>query len=218
MNCNRNWLRPAAVALVSFALLVPCAWSQSGDSYYHFQLEGNLGYMRVQGSAPWSPVSSPGGGFTFGYRPTRHFLVESGLEYLNSALFPETDAVAEDSKGNTKSAKITDHTVFIPIGGRVVLPLQHERVLLSAGGGVGIVKNFERAVGDGQIDCNGYCTSRNTTGPYETVNALFMFDKAGHFGAGMGARFSQVKLTGGPWDEVERKNWLEVTGTMTFRF
>jgi hypothetical protein len=212
--------RSGAVVLIATGLLIPAAWCQGKDSpYYRFQLDGNAGYMSTQGGNSSGSSASPGGGFTVGYRAVRHFMVESGVDFRYGNLFPETAAIAQDSSGKQSSATITDHTLFVPIGGRAVLPLQHGRVLLSAGGGVGVVHNYEKAVGGGsQIDCNGFCTSHTTAGPYETVQALFLLDKRGHFGAGFGARFAEVKIKGGALDSIERNNWLQLTGTISCRF
>jgi hypothetical protein len=212
--------RLRVAVLIALVPLSQAAWGQAKETpYYRFQLDGNAGYMSMQGGSSNGSSSSPGGGFTLGYRATRHFLVESGVDYRYGNLFPELSATAQDSSGKESSATITDHTLFVPIGGRAVFPLQHERVLLSAGGGAGVVRNYEKAVGGGnQIDCNGFCTSHTSAGPYETVQVLFVLDKRGHLGAGFGARFSQVKLMGGPSDSIERNNWLQVTGTISFRF
>jgi len=212
--------RLGVAVFMALAPLSQAAWGQAKNSpYYHFQLDGNVSYMSMQGSGSNGSSGSPGGGFTLGYRATRRFLVESGVDFRYGNLFPEISATAQDSSGKQTPATITDHTLFVPIGGRVLFPLQHERVLLSAGGGAGLVHNYQKAVGGGnQIDCNGFCTSQTAAGPYETVQALFLLDKRSHFGVGFGARFAQVSLKGGSLDSIHRNNWLQVAATISCRF
>jgi hypothetical protein len=223
--------RLGVAALIALVPLSQAVWGQAKDStYYRFELDGNAGYTTMQGGGSSGSNGAAGGGFTMGYRATKHIMVESGVDYRYGNLFPEVAATAQDSSGKQSSATITDHTVFVPIGGRALFPFQHERVVLSAGGGAGVFHNFQNAVGGGNaIDCNGFCRSQTAVGPYETVQALFMLDKRGHIGAGFGARFSQVTLkgvsystvpmTGAPISQtVERHNWLQVTASISFRF
>jgi hypothetical protein len=61
--------------------------------------------MNAQGGSSNSSSGSPGGGFTLGYRATRHFPVESGVDFRYGNLFPEVSATAQDSSGKGRGAR-----------------------------------------------------------------------------------------------------------------
>jgi len=184
-----------------------------------FQLDATVGYARAGSDAIGdSSTGSAGGGFGMSYRFKKHFLAESGMDYLGAHMFPETAAITQSGK----DATITDHTVFVPLGARVVLPFNKERVLISAGGGLGIVHNYEVATGSGQIDCNGFCQSKTASGLYERAQLLFALDHSGHLGVGVTGTYSQAPIQSGDYTVfgggfAERKNWFMLSAAFIFR-
>jgi hypothetical protein len=122
--------------------------------------------------------------------------------------------------------RIRDFQHFLPFGGRAILPLGSERVLLYGGGGGAYMRYSERIrqpVPDSgfRIDC-AVCSSRHGVGYYGLVGVDFALDQAHQFRIGFGGRVIRGETEGDPIGAVPARqtkdHWINVFGRFSFSF
>ena len=90
---------------------------------------------------------------------------------------------------------ISSVSLLVTTGARVVWPVFHERLLLSAGGGFAALSSFQRAQAGGneQVQCTT-CQSVSGHGPTGVAEVLYMFQK--HIGVGLHVRYVNIGSSG----------------------
>lgn len=120
--------------------------------------------------------------------------------------------------------RIRDYQLLIPFGGRVVIPLGNERVLVSFGGG-GARLNYQEVLGqpseDIHIECRS-CRDRGGWAYYGLAGASVALDRVRMFRVGVTARMYRGYTEGNPFGLVPgvRTNdrWLGVFGEFGVAF
>jgi hypothetical protein len=121
-------------------------------------------------------------------------------------------------------SRIRDRQYFVPFGGRVILPLAHERFLVSGGAGGAYMRygEFLRQPSDYyHIDCP-YCASRDGWGWYALVNVSGFIDRGHHFRVGVTGKTYRGHTSGEPLGGVPgfetKDQWLMLMGEFGFSF
>ncbi len=196
--------------------------NQSGDSgrpaYRKGVIELNLGGLKAGGDL--KPVFSNGftGGVNFGYRFNRYLQADFGFDLASGA------ANVNRTINTTGGARaVGDDEFFMPMGGRLVLPLAKERALISAGGGLAYLRYSEAARGAANeiVICSS-CDARSGFGTYELVQVQFLVDRQRHVGLGFTAKFFQARTSGDGLGTALRSSsddrWRILSGTLSFHF
>ncbi len=113
------------------------------------------------------------GGVNIGYRFQRYLQADIGFDFSRGAANVNRSI---NTTGGVRSVGDTEY--FIPLGGRLVLPIAKERALLSAGGGFAFLKYSEvgrAANANEEIICSS-CASRSGRGAYEMFQVQFLVD------------------------------------------
>lgn len=196
--------------------------SPSGDtnrpSYRKGVIELNLGGLNAGGDL--KPIFSNGfvGGVNFGYRFNRYLQADIGFDLAGGAANVNRTI---NTTGGTRS--VGDDEFFLPLGGRVVLPLAKERAMISAGGGLAYLRYSEAARGAGNeiVICSS-CDARSGFGAYEMFQVKFLVDRQRHIGLGVTAKFFQGETSGGRLGTAlpspSKDRWRILSGTISFHF
>lgn len=199
------------------------AANQSDDSgrpkYRKGVMELHLSGITAGGDLKPTFSSGFAGGFTFGYRFQRYLQADFGFDLSRGAANVNRTI---NTTGGLRS--VGDDELFIPVGGRFVLPLARERLLLSAGGGYAYLKYSEvarPASANEQVICSS-CTARSGNGSYEMFQIKYLVDRQRHFGLGFTTKFFQGKTTGDGLGTALRfssnDRWTSLSGTFSFHF
>ncbi len=197
----RLFLAPLAV------LAAGTVSAQSAFPRHHFT--GSLG-AAVPGqdlAGNFSP--SFGFGANYGYRFLRNFQFDVGAEgALGSA------RVRDFLDTNFGPRRIRDFQFFLPIGGRVVLPLAGDRAEVFAGGGGAYVRYFEAVSQPNQfirIDCP-FCGARNGFGYYGLAGFRFRPGSWRGIWVGGSVRLTRVETSGDSFGPIgparSRDRWI----------
>ena len=165
--------------------------------------------------------SSPGVGFSYGYRPIRYLMAEAGYETLFGAA-----RVSDFVNTYYGNLRIRDYQQFFPFGGRVILPFADDRVQIYGGGGGAYIRYSERIrqpfQGSGfRIDCVE-CALRDGFGYYAQAGFSVAIDRAQFFRVGFGTKVYRGATEGDPLGPVpggeSRDRWIMLLGTASFNF
>ncbi|MDX2180848.1 MAG: hypothetical protein SFV18_14720 [Bryobacteraceae bacterium] len=158
-------------------------------------------------------------GFNYGYRPHRNFQIDGGLDTVIQAA--RVNDFADTAFG---SRRIRDYQLFIPFGGRVILPSAEDRVQLYAGGGGVWARYFEsisQPSTNFQIDCP-QCLSRSGFGYYALVGAKWRPSRWKGFWFGGSVRVVRVTTDGDPIGALvtrpTRDRWVTPSIEVGFSF
>jgi hypothetical protein len=93
----------------------------------------------------------------------------------------------------TYTRKITTRSLLVTTDARFVLPLLHDRLLVSAGGGLGWLDITQKpqSVGNEQFQGCSVCQSRQGHGPTEVIEVVYLPDKL----FGFGVHYRSVQIT-----------------------
>jgi hypothetical protein len=139
------------------------------------------------------------GGFAMGIRPIRYLQIDvvnlnilGGFNGLGNRT--STFQCTSGCTGTT-ALSIGTTNVLVTTGGRLVLPLFKERLLLSAGGGFADLTSFEHpnTTGNTQATCIS-CQSVKGHGPTEIAEIMYFPGK--HMGIGFHVRNVQISSSG----------------------
>jgi hypothetical protein len=191
-----SWLLPIMLFVASSA-----AFAQNGSvpEYRKGSIGINFGKAEPRGDLSDIFKQSFLLGFDVGYRPVKYFQFDAGVDLVGGAAgVSRTIFVRPVGGGPVETRKIKDREIFVPFGGRLVLPLVKNRILLSGGGGFSYVRYAETPVTEGNetIECYS-CSSRTGWGPYQVASVQFILDKNKHFGIGVTGKWYQVTTKGG---------------------
>jgi hypothetical protein len=163
--------------------------------------------------------SAFGWSVAYGYRPVKWLQADFGYDGAYNA----ADVNAYQSSGYGP-LRIADYQTFIPLGGRVVLPLAHGRVELYGGGGGAYARYSEslRQPDDyTRIGCPS-CQARDGWGYYAMVGGSVALDAGQRLRLGVVTRAYRVETKGAivgvlpSWRTDDR--WLNTYLTLTASF
>lgn len=134
-------------------------------------------------------------GFNYGYRIHRNFEINAGVDSAFQAA--RVNDYVDTAFG---SRRIRDYQLFVPFGGRVILPTRDERWHFFAGGGGVYARYFEAISQPSQyfnIDCP-VCTARHGFGYYGLAGFRWRPSRYAPFWIGGSARVVRVQTDGDP--------------------
>ncbi len=122
----------------------------------------------------------------YGYRFLRYLQADAGFE----SVFGAGDVRDFYDSNLFGPLRIRDYQFFVPLGGRVILPLISERILLYGGGG-GVYMRYTELIRQPsdfyRVDCP-VCSSRSGWGSYALVGGSVALDRGRHFRLGVTGR------------------------------
>jgi hypothetical protein len=206
-------MRAILLALLAAAPLL----AQSGYQKHYFT--GGVGAGVPGGNLSGSYKSAAGVSIDYGYRFQKNLQADVGFQTLFGSA--GVRAFMDTELGYVR---IRDLEYFFPFGGRAILPLQDERILLSFGGGGAYLRYSERIKQVSayyNIQCPD-CASRGGWGTYAQASASYALDSAQLFRVGFTARAYRVNTSGGlvgdlPATET-RDRWLNLFANFTVSF
>jgi hypothetical protein len=154
----------------------------------------------------------------YGYRFHRNFQADAGLDMVFGAAH-----VRDYLETELGALRIRDRQFFVPVGGRAILPLFGERLLISGGGGGAYMRYAEllhQPTDYYRVDCP-VCMTRDGWGYYAVADVSAFVDRGRHFRIGVQAKSYQGhtdgdSLGGVPVHTSDR--WLFLMGTVGFSF
>lgn len=223
--------KPSTFFLLTLTLVTLDATSYSATAegqppgFRRGSFEINLGAL--QPSADLKGAFSEGFvlGINFGYRVQRFIQLDFGADWgLSRTPLTKTLIVQPKGGGPLSTRDLRDNELLLPVGGRLVLPLARERILISAGGGYSYLRYFENPIEFSlyeTIRCS-ICDSRSGWGPYVVGQIQFVVDRERHFGFGITAKRFQARTTGESLGTFlagrTQDRWTTLAGTVSFRF
>lgn len=151
-----------------------------------------------------------------GLRFHRYALAELGADFGFGA--GKTDRVIPITGGGFR--RVGDYQAIGYFGGRFVLPIAEESLLISAGGGYARLKYGEsvRTQANETVNCFS-CTQRSGNGYYGAFQALLLVDEAKRFGIGFTFRRVQGATEGNFLQRTKTNDsWNSAVGTFSIRF
>ncbi len=160
-----------------------------------------------------------GFGFNYAYRFHRNFQADAGVDFTIQA------ARIEDYIYTSFGARrIRDYQLFVPMGGRVVLPFAGDRWEFFAGGGGAYVRYYEAVSQPStwiHIDCP-YCAARHGFGYYGLTGVRYQPSRWRGFWFGGSVRVLRVTTDGEPFGSLvirpSRDRWVTPMMEFGFRF
>ena len=205
--------------LLALAALALVAGQAHAENYYKHNFSIGGGGAQPRGDLNGLFATSPLMNIGYGYRFHPMFQADVGLDmsfgaaevtdYLNTGFGP---------------LRIKDYQYFLPFGGRVIVPLGHERFRFSAGGGGAYMRYSERVRQPSQyfrVDCP-VCTSRDGVGYYGLAAFSAAIDRGNHFRVGATGKVYRGHTNGEPLGAAPpvetRDHWINVVADFTFSF
>lgn len=159
--------------------------------------------------------------FGFGYRPFRYFQADAGLDTVFHAA-----GVRDFQDTIIGRLKIRDNELMVPLGGRAILPLVHDRIELFGGVGA-IYLHYAESVevpgggSDSSFKCQT-CRSRSGWGSYAVAGVNVAVEHSRHFWVGVESRLIHGKTNGDPLGAVPpletQDTWINTAGFFKVRF
>ena len=157
--------------------------------------------------------------FAYGYRFQHYLQADAGVDTVFGAA--SIRAYMETVIGPTR---IRDFQFFIPVGGRVVLPLGRERFLISAGGG-GAYFHYTELLNQPSEEIHlacPVCNARSGWGYYGLVGADLFLDRGRNFRLGATSKLYRGQTTGTEFGAVPgirtQDRWLQIFAHIGFSF
>ncbi|MBM3735400.1 MAG: hypothetical protein FJW39_06380 [Acidobacteria bacterium] len=182
----------------------------------------SVGAGAAQPGADIKPLlaNSPLFRFTYGYRFHRYFQAESGLDSVFYAA-----KVRDFYESRFGDLRIRDYQFMWPSGGRAIVPLAGNKLLLSAGGGGAYLRYQERIrqpFGDSlRLDCP-VCAARSGWGYYGLLGASVALDRAQQLRLGVSTRVVRGDTRGDPFGNIPgtttKDTWINSAVEFTFSF
>jgi hypothetical protein len=164
-----------------------------------------------------SPLLSIG----FGYRPIRYLQADVGLDAVFHAA-----GVRDFQDTVIGRIKIRDNELFVPFGGRAILPLPGQRIELFGGGGAAYLHYGESVEVPGGGSDSGFncrtCRSRGGWGAYAVAGVSVAVERSRRFWVGVESRLFHGKTNGDPLGAVPpletTDTWINTAGFFMIRF
>jgi hypothetical protein len=158
-------------------------------------------------------------GVDYGYRFHRNLQVDAGFDSVFGAA-----GVRDWLPSQFGNLRIRDFQTFVPFGGRVILPLNEERIHIYGGlGGVYMryAERINQPVDYFRIPCD-VCAARDGFGYYGLFGVNASFDQRRMFRFGAGTRVYRGHTSGDrlgavpPRETTDR--WINIFGTVSITF
>src|SRR5215510_13531622 len=189
------------------------------EYFPHHNFTFGAGAARPRGDLGPILGDTPGVSIGYGYRFHRYFQADAGLDVLFGAA-----SVRDFLSTGLGDFRIRDREYFVPFGGRAIIPLAHDRVLLSGGGGGAWIKYRERVNQPGDyihIDCP-VCSSRDGWGYYAQGNLSYFVNRMKNFRIGVNTKVVRGHTDGQSIGLVPgfktRDKWLLINAEFGFSF
>lgn len=190
---------------------------QAQNGFPHHNITLGVGGAAPQGELSTFMQSSPGVSIGYGYRFWRYFQADAGIDILFGAA-----RIRDFLNTDIGGFRIKDREYFVPLGGRVVVPLAGGRVLLNTGGG-GLYMRYNERISQPstyfRVDCP-VCTKRSGWGYYAQAGVDYFF--AYNFRLGVMTRFYRGHTEGDPLGPVPgirtRDRWVNTMAQFGFSF
>ncbi len=188
------------------------------EAYPHHNITFGVGDARPQGELGQFFVQKPLISLGYGYRFLRYFQADLGLDIVFGAA-----NVQDYLETDFGPLRIKDRQYFVPFGGRAILPLFHERLLISGGGGGAYMRYSEvlhQPSDYFRIDCP-VCLSRDGWGYYALTGAAVYLDRSHIFRVGTVVKAYRGHTEGQNLAGVPRRtndHWLNILGEVGLSF
>ena len=201
------------------SLMVAPALAQTGHHKHFFTVGAGAGVP----SGDLKPFleDSPAFRFNYGYRFHRYFQADAGMDVVFHAA-----GVNDYYQSNAGDLRIRDYQYFVPLGGRAILPLARDRVLLSFGGG-GAYLRYQESIRQPygeygpRVDCPP-CRSRSGWGYYGLIGGSVALDRRKMFRLGVTSRVYRAETSGDAFGAVPavrtRDQWVNTVAEFTVSF
>ena len=224
-TASTNMKRKTAWVLASL-LLTPGAFAQfrlGGGGYqkHSFAIGGGAGIPR--GDLQSLLDTSPALRINYGCRFMKNFQADIGFDTVFHAA-----NIRDYYESQFGDLRIKDYQYFLPMGGRVIIPLVSNRLQLQAGGGGVWMKYSERirqplSGGNSsfRLDCP-VCTSRSGWGYYSMLGASYALDRSQLFRLGVTTKLYRGQTSGDPLGPIPgiqtNDQWLITAAEFSINF
>jgi hypothetical protein len=198
-------------------LYVPALFAADWHPKHNFSLLAGAALPRGEVNSFLS--ESPDVGVSYGYRFSRYFQADAGLDVGFGAA--DVHDFLETGFG---FIRIRDREYFVPMGGRVIAPFAGGRILVSAGGGAAWMRYAEglKQISEYyRFDCPS-CTARSGWGYYVLGNVSVFLNSGHNFRVGVTNKIYRGHTEGeqvGPVPSRRTKDhWLKLHGELGFSF
>lgn len=204
------------------ALILALPPIANGQSYWHkHNITGGVGAAMPRADLRYVYATSPLVNVNYGFRFHPWFQGDIGFETAFHAA-----GVEDYLPTGLGYLRIRDYQYFLPMGGRVVVPIAHDRILFSAGGGGAYLRYSEQvrqppAESGVYFDCPP-CAARDGWAYYGLVATSVALDQGRHFRIGATGRVYRGYTEGHGLGAVPyghtQDHWINVAGDFTFSF
>lgn len=184
---------------------------------HYFTLGGGAGLPRGDLNAVFN--DSFGLNLNYGYRFVRYFQADVGLDTLFGAA-----GVRDFLDTSFGPRRIRDYQFFVPFGGRAILPLAGERLLIYGSGGGAYMRYTELLSQPSdffRIDCP-VCTARSGWGYYAGFGFSGAVDRGQFIRIGAGTRVYRGHTDGEPIGAAPalrtKDRWVRLMAEVSFSF
>ncbi len=199
-------------------LLSAGAWAQTAG-YPRNHISGQFGAAIPGQDLKNSFAPAFALGFNYGYRITRNFQADVGLDTAF-----QSARVRQFLDTGFGALRIRDFQLFIPVGGRVVLPINGDRAEFYAGGG-GVFARYYEAISQPNVNFRFACppcSARSGFGYYGVTGFRYRPSQYGAFWIGGSVRVIRVNTDGEPIGNLQppatRDRWIIPTFDIGFSF
>lgn len=211
-------MRTALLLVAAAAMATAQLRLHYSEAYPHHNITFGFGDARPGGDLGPYFVQKPLISIAYGYRFKRYFQADLGFDMVFGAAH-----VRDYLETDFGPLRIRDRQFFVPLGGRAILPLFHERLLFSGGGGGAYMRYSELLHQPSdyfKIDCP-VCLTRDGWGYYALAGADLFLDRSHMFRLGGVVKSYRGHTEGQNLAGVPRRTtdrWLNILGEVGFSF
>lgn len=188
--------------------------------YYRHHISAGAGFALPGGDLKTYYQNAPAWSFGYGYRPAKYLQVDLGLDGSYNAARVK-DYIDSPGWGYLR---IRDFQTFLPLGGRVVLPLARGRVEFYGGGGAAYARTAEFLRQPSEwvnLECPD-CVARDGWGYYALLGGSVALDARQHVRLGVTTRVYRMDTSGPPVGTTPAvrtsDQWVNTYFGLTFSF
>jgi|GEM_PF-686850 len=169
------------------------------DNFKHHNFMVGFGAANPAGSSTNYLTTAPLLSFGYGYRFTRLFQAEGGVQFAFGAANNQNSEIT-----NLGTVQGGDHEIMVPLGGRLYIPQPLKRIEISAGGGA-MYLHYTETISSSNTGYSGYsgyqnycysCTSRGGWGGYGLANVNYFLDSNHTFRVGTTVQYISASTNG----------------------
>jgi hypothetical protein len=202
------------VIVLGWISLASMAFGQ--DEFQHHNVMVGVGAAIPTGSSTSYLNTAPLISFGYGYRFTRLFQADAGVQFAFGA-------------ANNQNAEITDfgtvqggdHEIMVPLGGRIYIPQPFKRIEVSVGGGTMYLHYSETISSNAGYGYQNYCyscTSRGGWGGYGMANVSYFLDSNHIFRVGTTVQYISASTNGAAVADIPALKTTDHWTNVLFQF